>query len=322
MTERLPHNLGVDLMRATERAALKAGRWMGLGDPEQADQAATTAFRAALDSIDIDGTIIISEEKPGHDTAMSYGKKAGSGKGPTVDVVGDPIDGCLQLAMGHPGALSVVAVAPSGSMWAPPPAIYMSKIVVDQQVSGSLVPECVDAPAAWTLALVGRAKDKSVNDLTVFILDRPRHADLIDEIRATGARVVLRPDGDIAGALMACSTDSSVDILMGVGGVLEGLIIACAVKSLKGAMLGRLAPQDEGERSAVAEAGYDLNRILTCDDLVASEDVYFAATGITTGPMLTGISYHGERASSNSLILRGVTRTKRSIVAEHLIDSL
>jgi fructose-1,6-bisphosphatase II len=320
MNDPLPRDLGLDLVRATEDAALKAGRWMGLGEPEKADQAATQAIRKTLNTVDMDGMFVIGEDKPGLDSPVSYGIKTGSGEGPQVDVVSDPIDGCLQLAMGHPGALSVVAIAPAGRMWAPAPAIYMGKIVVNQQVVNSLVPECMDAPAAWTLALVGRAKEKSVSDLTVFILDRPRHADLIAEIRVTGARVVLRPDGDIAGALMACMPDSNVDILMGVGGVLEGLIVACAVKSLGGAMLGRLAPQSNEERAQIEAAGYDIDKILTDRELVASEDVYFAATGITTGPLLSGVSYHGRRATSNSLILRGVTRTMRRMFADHLID--
>ena len=179
----------------------------------------------------------------------------------------------------------------------------------------------MDAPAAWTLALVARAKGKSVKDLIVFILDRPRHTDLITEIRNSGARIVLRQDGDIAGALMACMPESDVDVLMGVGGVLEGVIVACAVKSLGGGMLGRLAPQGENEMEDCRTSGYDIHQIRNCDELVASDDVYVSATGITTGPLLRGVKYHGDRATSNSLIFRGRTMVKRDILAEHLIQT-
>jgi fructose-1,6-bisphosphatase II len=234
--------------------------------------------------------------------------------------VPDAIDGCALLAQGYPGAISVVAAAPCGSFWAPVPAHYMDKMVVDAMVGSALVPECLDAPAAWTLALVARAKGKNVSDLVVFILDRPRHADLVAEIRAAGARTMLREEGDIAGALMAVLTDGGVDILMGIGGVTEGLIAACAVKASDGAMLGRLAPQSARERSEVEAAGLDLHRILAVDELVSSNEVFFVATGITDGPLLSGVAYHGTLATSNSMILRGQTRTRRVIQAEHRLE--
>lgn len=319
MNEYLPQDLGFDLVRATEEAALKAGRWKGLGKPIEADQAATKAMFEVLNTIKIDGRLVVAESTPAGDKIMVCGAKVGCGEEPEVDVVCDPIDGRLQLVMGQAGALSVVAIAPAGSMWAPTQAAYMDKIIVNQEVASALVPECMDAPAAWTLALVARAKSKSVSDLTVFILDRPRHSDLIAEVRTSGARVVLRPDGDIAGALMACVPDSQVDLLMGIGGVLEGLIVACAVKALGGAMLGRLAPQSENERQNLEKEGQEINRILTDDQLVSSKDVFFSATGITTSPLLSGIRYHGERAYSNSLILRGITMIRRDMHAEHQI---
>ena len=320
MQKHLSPDLGFDLIRATEAAAASAGRWMGLGNPDEADQAATQALLDALNKIDMDGSIVIGEEKPGYDPLLTKHLKVGNGKGSQVDIATDPVDGSLQLAMGHPGALSVVAVAPAGSMWTPAPAIYMDKIVVNAEVAEALVPECLDAPAAWTLALVARAKGKKVKNLTVFVLDRPRHVDLIEEIRAAGARVILRPDGDIAGALLSCVPDSDVDILMGIGGTLEGIIMACAVKALGGGMLARLEPQSEAEQAAVQTAGIDRSSIFSCSELVSSNEVFFTATGITEGPILSGITYEGNHARSNSMILRGETKTRRIIHAEHLLE--
>ena len=321
MNEYLPPDLGFDLVRATEEAALQAGRWKGVGNPLEADKAATYALFESLSKIDIRGSLVLSECPPELNANMVCGAEVGTGKGPEVDVVCDSIDGRQQLSKGQPGALSAVAIAPAGSIWAPSGATYMDKLVVNQEAAADLVPDCMDAPAAWTLALVARAKGKSVSDLTVFILDRPRHEDLITEIRTSGARVVLRPDGDIAGALMACMPDSKIDLLMGVGGILEGVLVACAVKSMGGCMIGRLAPQDEEEVEICQEYSYDTKRIMKCNELVSSDDVYVAVTGITTGPLLSGISYHRDRATSNSLILRGRTMTRREMSAEHLIQA-
>jgi fructose-1,6-bisphosphatase II len=204
-------------------------------------------------------------------------------------------------------------------MWSIASAVYMDKIIVDAQVAPYLVPECIDAPVAWTLALVARAKDVPVESLRVFVLDRPRHVDMIAEIRAAGAHILLRPDGDIAGALMVCTPQSGVDLLMGVGGVVEGLLAACALKALGGAILGRLAPQSDEERDAIRASGFDPETILSADDLVAGDQAFFAATGITDGPLLTGVIYYGERAETNSLILRSKTRTRRRVFSEHLV---
>lgn len=316
-----PRNLGLDLVRATEAAALAAGRWMGLGKRDEAHQAATDAMCEVLNTLEMEGCIAVGEEgKLGVHSPLDSGQKIGTGFGPPMDVVVDPVDGGRLLAQGHPGAIAVAAVAPRGSMWTPAPAVYMDKIVVDRQVANALVPECLDAPAAWTLALVARVKKRAVRDLVVFVLDRPRHRDLVEEIRTAGARVMLRSDGDIAGALLAASRHSGVDILMGVGGVSEGVISACAVKAKAGAMLGRLAPQTPEESHRIEHAGFDSDRILTCNDLVASDEIFFAATGITDGPVLTGVRYHGRIAETHSLILRCETGTRRLIHAEHLFD--
>jgi len=270
-------------VRVTEAAARRAGRWMGLGKRDEADLDTIDAMARALNAIDMSGHIVIGEEgKFGLHSPLESGRTIGTRNGPDLDVVVDPIDGRNLLALGHPGAISVAALAPRGAMWSPTPAVYMEKIVVERAVAGALVAECMDAPAAWTLALVARVKQKDVRDLVVFVLDRPRHAALIEEIRQAGARVTLRSDGDIAGALMAASPGRGVDLLMGIGGVPEGVIAACAVKALGGAMLGRLAPQSEAERAAIEAAGLDPRRILSSDELIASEQVFFAATRATS----------------------------------------
>jgi fructose-1,6-bisphosphatase II len=321
MTQHPPRNLGLDLVRATEAAALHAGRWMGLGKRNDADRDATAAMFNVLDTLDMAGYIVVGEEgKLGQASPLRSGQTVGSRHGPAMDVVVDPIDGRNLLAQGKPGAMSVAAVAPRGSMWSPTPAVYMEKIVVDRRAAHALVPECMDAPIAWTLALIARVTSRSVRDLIVFVLERRRHADIIEEIRAAGARVMLRSDGDIAGALMAASVRGGADILLGVGGVSEGVIAACAVKSLGGAMLGRLAPQSAAERASVVESELDTRRILTCDELITSNEIFFAATGITDGPLLRGVLYEGNAAETESLILRSETHTRRTIHAEHWIN--
>jgi len=320
MNEYVPRNLGLDLVRVTESAAIQAGRWMGLGDRVKPDRAATDAMLAVLNELDMDGHIVIGEEaKSGIHSPLDTGNRVGNGHGPAMDVTVDPIDGTRLLMEGRPGAISVVAVAPRGSMWSPSPAVYMHKIVVDRDVGEALVPECMDAPPAWTLALIARVKQKEVRDLVVFVLDRPRHADLIDEIRMAGARVALHSEGDIAGAILAAMPDSGVDVLMGVGGVAEGVTAACAVRALKGAMLGRIAPQSEMERERCREAGLDPEAVLTCNELITNDDIFFAATGVTDGPLLDGVRYHRGRAETHSLILRGMTGTRREIRSEHLL---
>src|SRR5262245_56543730 len=249
-------NIGLDLVRATEATALKAGRWLGLGNRDEAHRAATEAMAEALNRINMKGRIVIGEEgRLGEHSPLDSGLYVGTGEGPELDVVVDPIDGTDSVVRGRPGAISVVGVAPAGSMWAPSPAIYMDKIIVDREAAAALGPECMDAPAGWTLALIARSKKKEVRDLQVLVLDRPRHDDLIEEIRRAGARVLLVFDGDTAGALIAASPDGPADVLMGIGGVPEGVSAACAVKALGGAMLGRLAPQKKAERQDIEDDG-------------------------------------------------------------------
>lgn len=317
-------NIGLDLVRVTEATALTAGRWLGLGDREGAHRAATEAMAKALNAVEMDGCIVIGEEgRLGH-SPLDTGRRVGTGNGLAVDVVVDPIDGTELVVKGHLRAISVVSVAPRGSMWSPQSAVYMDKIVVDREAAAALVPECMDAPVAWTLALIARAKGKSVRDLQVIVLDRPRHHHLIEEIRSAGARVLLREHGDTAGALTVAMPTTSVDILMGVGGVPEGVTAACAVRALGGAMLGRLAPQCQEEKEAIIAAGLSTRRILTCHELVSSQDIVFAATGITPGPVLDGVDYRGEEAKTHSIVIRGETGTRRIIHTEygHLRDVL
>lgn len=320
--QRLSRNLGLDLVRATEAAALASARWMGLGMRQEANETAGTAMAAALDQLDIDGRIAIGEEQGrGGSERLATGRTVGTGKGVPVDVVVDAIDGRRLLAQGRQGAIAVAAVAARGGMRPLAPAIYMEKLVVDRAVARHLVPECLGAPAAWTLGLIARAKHKAVRDLAIFVLDRPRHADLVDEIRTAGARVMLADDGDVSGALLAAAPEGPIDALFGIGGAAEGVIAACAVKAMGGGMLARLAPQSEQERSALETAGMDVRAILALDDLVTGDQIFFVATGITDGLLLKGVHYEGERASTNSIILRSETRTRRIIFAEHLLES-
>jgi fructose-1,6-bisphosphatase II len=313
-------NIGLDLIRVTESAAISAGRWIGLGMHDATHHAATKAAAKVLNSMEIRGHIVMGEEgRLGEYSPLNTGAAVGTGSGPELDVIVDPIDGTNLVIRGHSGAISVVAIAPKGVIWSPDPAaVYMEKIIVDGEVAGSLVPECLDAPAAWTLALIARVKKKPVRDLAVIVLDRPRHNDLIEEIRSSGARILLRGEGDVEGALEAALPGRGADLVMGIGGVAEGLLAACAVKALGGAMIGRLAPQNEEERLAVEAAGLDRKRILTCDELVAGNQIYFAATGITNSVVLSPIEYHqGNRVATHSLLLRSETETRRFIHGVH-----
>ncbi len=319
MVDELPaRNVGLDLVRVTETTALAAARWIGSGNQAEAHRAATRAMAAALNTIDINGRIVIGEERGSPvDDLLYSGRVVGTGHGPEVDLVVDPIDGTQSLVRGRPGAISLVGIAPRGSMWSPVPAIYMEKIIVDRRAASVLTPECMDAPAAWTLALIARVKEKAVRDLTVIVLDRPRHKHLIDEIRATGARILLRDEGDAEGSLVVTSPETGVDVLMGIGGASQGVIAACSVQAMEGAMLARLAPQSDEEMAAVREAGLDPTRILTAAEIISSDEIFFAATGITHSRLLPAMQFHGTHATTHSLLMRAETGTRRFIVAEH-----
>ncbi len=321
MKDILPKNLAFDLVRATETAALVAGRWIGLGERELADKQATENMVAALNRINMEGRIVIGEMTVSQPPFYEHGEKVGTGKGPELDVLVDAIDGSTQLSRGSSGAISAAAVAPAGSMARLVGVTYMKKIVVDSDVAPHLVSQCLDAPAAWTLALVARAKNRKISTLNVFVLDRPRHKDLTDEIRAAGAHVMLAPDGDIAGGLLAATRDTGVDLLMGSGGVIEGIMVACVVKATGGMLIAQLDPQNEQEIANIKQAGFDPAQTYNQDDMVKSDQIYFTATGINDGPILSGVKYEGGLAKTNSIMLRGVSKTRRTMVAEHQIDA-
>ncbi len=330
MSETPNRNLALELVRVTEAAALAAGHWMGRGHKEAGDGAAVEAMRLILSTIDMDGVVVIGEGAKDEAPMLFDGEKIGNGLGPAVDVAVDPIEGTSLLAYGRPDAISVVGIAPRGTMWSPGPAFYMNKLVVGREARSALHAGRFDsaqrrllsAPVTETLSAIAAALRKPLRDLTVFVLDKPRHQKLIAEIREAGARVLLRTDGDVAGALMAAMPNSGVDVLMGIGGTPEGVIAACAVRAMGGAMLGQLAPQKEDERKAIESAGLDLNCVLTESDLVQSDDVFFAATGITDGVLMPGVHYSGEGASTVSIVMRGKTGTIRKIHAEHRLDKL
>src|SRR5574337_272570 len=316
----LGRDLALELVRVTEAAALAAGRWMGRGQKDAGDEAAVHAMRAMLRTVDIDGVVVIGEGEKDEAPMLFNGEAVGTGQGPAVDVAVDPVEGTSLLAHGRPDSISVIGVAPRGTMWSPGPAFYMNKLVVDRDAREAISSATLAAPVADTLGAIAEAKRKPVEDLTVFVLDKPRHVGLIAEVRAAGARVLLRTDGDVAGALMAATPGSGVDALMGIGGTPEGVIAACAVRALGGAMLGQLAPQKPGEREALLAAGLDLDRVLTERDLVSSDDVFFAATGITDGLLMQGVRYGDSGSTTHSIVMRGKSRTRRTIQAEHCPD--
>lgn len=313
-------NLGLDLVRATEASALVAGRWMGRGVFHDVKTSASRAMAKELNSLKVGGTIICGADDRSPDKFLPKGEHVGRNKRVEVEYAVDPIDGSRLLASGGRGAISAIAVTESGGMYSPYPAKYMEKLVVDRHTAPALVPECLDAPVAWTLALIARRRKVDVSRLVVFVLDRPRHQDLIEEIRTAGARVMLRSDGDIAGALHVIFDDDIVDCMMGVGGVTEGVMAAAAVKAQGGAMLARLAPQSEVERQRILSAELDPDQILTQDDLIRTNRFFFVATGVTDGSILRGMRYRAGRATTESLILRGKTQTKRLVQAEHILN--
>ncbi|HET9913946.1 MAG TPA: class II fructose-bisphosphatase [Anaerolineales bacterium] len=321
-SERPNRNLALDLVRVTESAALAAGRWMGRGQKEAGDGAAVEAMRLILSTVEMDGVVVIGEGAKDEAPMLFDGEQIGNGRGPAVDVAVDPIEGTALLAYGRPDAISVVGIAPRGTMWSPGPAFYMNKLVVGREARPAIHAGLLSAPVTETLSTIATALNKPLRDLTVFVLDKPRHQQLIDDIREAGARVLLRTDGDVAGALMAAMPNSGVDVLMGVGGTPEGVIAACAMRALGGAMLAQLAPQSSGERKAIESAGLDLERVLTESDLVQSDDVFFAATGVTDGVLMPGVRYTGEGATTVSIVMRGKTGTIRKIHAEHRLDKL
>jgi len=307
-------NLALDLVRVTEAAALASARWLGKGDKKSGDRAAVDAMRLSFNAVNVAGKIIIGEGEKDEAPMLYNGEEVGTGSPPEVDVAVDPVEGTKLLAYGRPNAISVAGLAPCGSMYAPGASYYMQKLVVPGPAKDSVE---LNAPVRDNLNRIAKALDKDIEDLVVFVLDKPRHEELINEIRQAGARIQLHTDGDIAGALMAVDPDSEVDLLLGTGGTPEGVLSACAIKALGGEMLCSLDPQKEHERQALLDQGVDLEQVLSTNDLVASDDVYFAATGISGGGFLGGVGYTGSGATTHSLVTRGKTGTIRRIEAAH-----
>ena len=312
-------NLGLDLVRVTEAAALSAGRFMGRGNKEAADAAAVNAMRVVLQTIDIQGTIIIGEGEKDNAPMLFNGEVVGGGKGPEMDLAVDPIDGTRPLAYGRSNSVATVAMAPRGKMFDPGPFVYMNKLAVGPGARGHID---IEQSITANLNAIARAKDEKVEDLTAVILDRPRHEAMIAEIRKAGARIRIIPDGDVGAALMTAWPDSGVDVLIGIGGTPEGVLAACALRAMGGEIQGKLFARDDEERRRGHDAGFDFEKVLTMDDLVSSEDVFFAATGITDGELLKGVRYFGLGASTDSIVVRGLTGTVRQITATHRLDKL
>lgn len=319
MSQRPDRNLALELVRVTESAALAASRWMGRGDKNGADGAAVEAMRTILSTVSMDGVVVIGEGEKDEAPMLYNGERIGDGSPPLCDIAVDPIDGTSLTAMGRANAISVIAVSERGTMFNPGPCVYMEKIAVGPDARGVLD---IQAPVAANLEAVAKAKGESVRDLTAVVLDRDRHADLIAEIRAAGARVRLIPDGDVAGVISTAWPESGADILFGIGGTPEGVIAAAAMKCMGGEILGRLWPRNDAERKAALDAGYDLEAVLTIDDLVRGDNCFFAATGVTDGDLLKGVHFSAGGASTQSLVMRSRSGTVRLVNATHRLEKL
>jgi fructose-1,6-bisphosphatase II len=312
-------NLALELVRVTEAGALAASRWVGRGDKEGADGAAVDAMRVVLNTVPMDGIVVIGEGEKDDAPMLFNGEKIGDGSQMQTDIAVDPVEGTTLTASGLGNAISVIAVSERGSMFDPGPCFYMEKIAVGPAARGAID---IAATPTENLQSVAKAKGESVRDLTAVILDRPRHADLIAEVRETGARIRLISAGDVIGAVSTAWSNSGADILFGIGGTPEGVIAACAIKCMGGEIQGRLAPQDDAEREAVLAAGFALDRVLGTDDLVQGDNCFFAATGITDGEVLKGVHYDRNGATTQSLVMRSKSGTVRLIDARHRLDKL
>ena len=319
--EQPDRNLALELVRVTEAAAMAAGRWVGRGDKNDADGVAVNAMRVMISSIGMRGTVVIGEGEKDNAPMLYNGEKVGDGTGPECDVAVDPIDGTTLTAKGMNNAVSVLAVSPRGSMYDPSAVFYMEKLVTGPEAA-----DVVDIryPVAENIHQVAKAKGSSPSDVTVVVLDRPRHSQLVEDIRATGARIKFIIDGDVAGAIMAARPDTGIDLLLGVGGTPEGIITACAMKCTGGVIQGRLWPQDDDERQRALDAGHNLDSdfVLGTDDLVNGDDCFFVATGITDGELMRGVRYRRNGATTDSLVMRSRSGTIRRITSEHQFSKL
>jgi fructose-1,6-bisphosphatase II len=312
-------NLALELVRATEAAALAAGRWMGRNQKEAGDQAAVDAMRLMLSTVEMDGVVVIGEGEKDEAPMLYNGERIGTGNPPQTDIAVDPIDGTRLLAQGRPGSLAVIAMAPRGTMFDPGPMVYMMKWVVGADAVGAVD---IDAPVTRNLEAIARAKGKDVNDLTVIMLDRDRHDDLMREVRSTGARLRLIMDGDVAASLLALLPEKNIDALIGIGGTPEGVTSACAVHALGGEMIGRLWARSDEEAARARDLGFDLDEPLTTGRLVSSTDTFFVCTGVTDGDLVDGVVYTARGATTESLVMRGKSGTLRTVRARHTFDKL
>ena len=312
-------NLALELVRVTEAAAMAAGRWVGRGDKNGADGVAVNAMRALISTVGMRGVVVIGEGEKDNAPMLYNGEAVGDGTGPECDVAVDPIDGTTLTAKGMANAVAVMAVAPRGSMYDPSAVFYMEKLVTGPEAADSVD---IRYPVAENIHQVAKAKGSAPEDVTVMLLDRPRHEKLVDEIRETGARIKFIVDGDVAGAIMAARQGTGIDLLLGIGGTPEGIIAACAMKCLDGVIQGRLWPKDDEERQRALDAGHDLDRVLLTDDLVNGDDVFFVATGITDGELMQGVRYRAGGCSTHSLVMRSRSGTIRSITSEHKLRKL
>ncbi|MFZ5851887.1 MAG: class II fructose-bisphosphatase [Actinomycetota bacterium] len=312
-------NLALELVRVTEAAAMAAGRWVGRGDKNGADGAAVHAMRQLIGTVAMDGVVVIGEGEKDHAPMLFNGERVGDGRGPECDVAVDPIDGTRLTAMGMNNALSVLAVAERGSMYDPSAVFYMEKLATGPEAADAVD---LTAPVGENIRRVATAKRATPEDVTVVILDRPRHERLVAEVRESGARIKFITDGDVAGAIMAAREGTGVDLLLGIGGTPEGIIAAAALKCLGGTIQARLWPKDDAERRKARDAGHDLDRILTTDDLVSGRNVFFVATGITDGELLRGVRYRSGGATTHSLVMRSRSGTIRIIESEHQLTKL
>jgi len=315
-TTRTPieRNLAMELVRVTEVAALNAARWMGRGDKNAADEAAVRGMRATLNRVGMDGVIVIGEGEKDEAPMLYFGEKIGDGRPPAVDIAVDPIDGTTLTSKGLPGAISTVALTERGAMFGIREVVYMNKIAVGPDAVGAID---ITASPSQNLRWIAKAKRCLVSDLTVCVLDRPRHEELVRECRAAGARIKLIPDGDVSGGISTALGDTGVDVLMGIGGAPEGVLAAAALACLGGEMQCMLWPRDEAERAAAEAAGYDLNKVYTISDLVGDGDVFFAATGVTDGELLRGVRFFGGGATTQSIVMRSYSGTVRTITTRH-----
>jgi fructose-1,6-bisphosphatase II len=312
-------NLALELVRVTESAAMAAGRWIGRGDKISADQAAVDGMRHMLGTTNMAGVVVIGEGEKDEAPMLYNGEEIGSGTGPEVDVAVDPLEGTTLCAKGYPNAIATMSAAERGSMFFPGAAVYMNKIACGPEGADQVD---IDAPPAENVKRVAKAKGVRPSDVTVVVLERERHKDLIAELRSVEAQVLLIPDGDVAPSIAAAQPGTGVDLLMGVGGTPEGVLAASALKCVGGVLLGKLWPRNDEERQALIEAGYDLDRVLSTDDLVGGNEVFFAATGVTTGALLRGVRYTPNGAITDSIVMRSKSGTVRRIEAHHSFAKL